>query len=60
MRKCKNCFATKAFSEFYKRLNDYQWWCKACHNEIHRAWRAKNRAKKMADGWKKLKRLEER
>jgi hypothetical protein len=47
-QKCKNCFQTKPVEEFYRRRKNSearQWWCKACHREIHASYKAKKNGK---------------
>lgn len=55
MKMCANCFKTKSLDEFYRRRKDSearQWWCKECHNEIHRAYK-KRKFQKDFTAWVK-------
>lgn len=49
---CKRCSAVKLQSQFYKattiykgKKHTYYSWCKKCHDEYHKKWRAKNEGK---------------
>lgn len=54
MRTCTNCYQMKPYSEYYKKLNGYQYRCKKCNAEVVRAYNKRSREKKMALKWANL------
>lgn len=44
-KKCGNCFQIKPVTEFYKKLNGYQWNCKACNAEVKYGYYDRKRTK---------------
>lgn len=49
MKVCNKCGVEKSFTEFFKRKNGYQGWCKECKYVQTQEWRAKNKEKLKAD-----------
>jgi hypothetical protein len=45
---CAKCKITKDVSEFHRRKNIYQGWCKSCRKEIDKYYHNKNRQKRIS------------
>ena len=51
VRRCQNCFRTRPLTDFYRKLNGYQYRCKDCNAEVVAGYAQRRRELQTRAGW---------
>lgn len=59
LRRCSLCGVEKPLTEFHRRRNAHQWWCKGCRRKYDAAYHARTRALRILQTRERKRRLAE-